>query len=315
MKLVSNLFVGLSLIGLPVLSSASFDLALISDSGTDSIQRYDPISGTYLGSFGGGILVDPKGVVVNQAQNRAFVLDATARISTWDYNTGEFISSFNLVGIATYMNANSDGTLNIALADRVRRITQGGAFLTEYVRNGTFGVQQGIVGGDGFFYMSTRTGDSPRLERFTASGTFLAGVTWVADRVLSVPTSGTPSGSVYNAINAFEYGGSMSIEYDHLDFGPSGVMFTNTTVLSNPSGIAPGHAGMTYIAGKIRATPTQGGVLRFDRTTGVIGTAFGQATLQNPTGIATVVAPEPGTMIALGIGIGALLRKRKNSAR
>lgn len=211
MKLVSNLFVGLSLIGLPVLSAASFDLALVSDSGTDSIQRFDPISGTYLGSFGGGILVDPKGVVVNQAQNRAFVLDAAARVSIWDYNTGEFVSSFNLSGIATYMNANSDGTLNIALGDRVRRITQGGALLTEYVRNGTFNVQQGMMGGDGFFYMSTRSGDSVRLERFASSGTFVGFQSWAADRVLSVPLAGAPNSGNYNAINAYEFGGASTI--------------------------------------------------------------------------------------------------------
>lgn len=314
MKLVSNLCVGLSLIGLPVLSAASFDLALVSDSGTDSIQRFDPISGTYLGSFGGGILVDPKGVVVNQAQNRAFVLDAAARISVWDYNTGEFISSFNLSGIATYMNANSDGTLNIALADRVRRITQGGAFLAEYIRNGTYGVQQGIMGGDGFFYMSTRSGDSVRLERFASSGTFVGFQSWAADRVLSVPLAGAPNSGNYNAINAYEFSGASTIEYDLHNSGATVTTFVNNTVFANPSGIALGHGGMTFIIGKIRATPTIGGILRFDRTTGVTGSIIGQSTLQIPTGIATVIAPEPGTMIALGVGIGALLRQRKKSA-
>jgi len=296
----------------PSFAAASFDLALISDSGTDSIHRFDPITGTYLGNFGSGILVDPKGVAVNQAQNKAFVLDSASRVTVWNYNTGEFIDSFNVGGTAGYMNMNGDGTLNITLTDRVRRINQSGALVQNYIRSGALTIQQGFLANDGRFYMSTESGGNYSLEQFTSSGTFVNNSSWAGTRMMNIGTA-TIGTFLYNTFNAYDSFGNLYCEYDYLNFGPNNISYATNSTLASPAGIALGHAGMTYVVGKVRATPTQGAVMRFDRTTGTFGTIFGQNTIQTPTGIATVIAPEPVSMASLGLGLIALLARRRKS--
>jgi hypothetical protein len=41
---------------------------------------------------------------------------------------------------------------------------------------------------------------------------------------------------------------------------------------------------------------------------------FGTSILKTPVSITTVVAPEPGTMLALSAGIGLLVRKRRQKS-
>lgn len=291
---------------------ASFDLALVSDAGTNTIHRFDPISNVYLGSFGGGILVNPRGVVVDQATNSAYVLDATSRVTRWNYNTGAFVSSFNTgVPGASFLTRNSDGTLNVAGTSSVVRFGAAGNPLVTYNRSGTLGIQQGILLSDGQFYMSTRTGSSRSLERFNyATGAFQGFNVWFADRL--TPTSALPG---VNALNVYDGATGASIwgEPSTFSSGPQSTFSsTDNTLLLSVRGTALGHGTMSFILGSVRATPTQFAIQRFDYGTATFGaTLLGQGIIQNGTGLATVVAPEPATMAALGLGLAALLKRRR----
>jgi len=301
------LMAGLCFVG--AVAPASFDMAMVTDSGTNSVHRLDPINNVYLGSFGGGILTNPRGIVVNQNIGTAYVLDAYSRVSAWNYNTGAFISSFNSgVFGAKFLTGNSDGTLNVTGDTYARRFTTSGTTLTFYSRNGLYDTQQGIRLNDGNFYMSTRTGDNSTLEFFNYStGAYIGSAGWTADRLMPIPTT---SGG--NTLNAYVSTGLVYLELDYMQNGPSFATFGSTTLIDTVAGVAPGHGGMAFIAGRDRANPTRGGLVRFDMNALTAGpTLAGTSYIQTPTGLATVVAPEPATMLALGGGLAMLLRRRK----
>ncbi|MBL8049160.1 MAG: PEP-CTERM sorting domain-containing protein [Chthonomonas sp.] len=288
-------------------SFASFDMCLVSDSGTNSVHRIDPITNTYLGSFGGGILSNPRAVAIDQALNRAYVMDLTSRVSVWDYNTGEFINSWSTGFGGSNLTRNSDGTLNIVGASSIRRFTASGVIQREYVRSGTLGIQQGLLGPDGQFYMSTRTGNNFRLERFSyGTGTFLGDEFWATDRAILSPGPG-------NVLVSFEYSGTVYAELDVWNSGPSSIAAVGTTVINTVAGIANGHGSMSFILGRDAAVPSRGGIMRYDRVNNAFspflaGTSF----IQTPTGLANVVAPEPGSMLALGLGLLAMARRKRS---
>lgn len=292
-------------------ASASFDLSLVTDSGTNSVHRIDPISNVYLGSFGGGILSNPRGVVVNQTTQRAYVLDGGSRISTWNYNTGAFISSFSsgVMG-ASFLSMNSDGTMNIAGAGTVRRVSQAGVTLANYVRNGTLDVQSGILLRDGFFYMSTRMGSTPVLERFNyASGAYLGASNWLADRM--TPIADIP-GSIANTFNAYVVTTTVFAELDLFNAGPNLIGGVTTTLIDTSAGVAAGHGNMMFVLGRDKAVPTRGGIGRFDMNTFTWGsTLAGTGQIVTPTGLANIVAPEPSSLLALAAGAWLLRRSRK----
>lgn len=294
---------------LAVAASASFDMALVTDAGTNSVHRIDPINNVYLGAFGGGILSNPRGVVVNQLLNRAYVLDSASRISVWNYNTGAFLTSFsvNIIG-AKLLTGNSDGTLNVTGTAVVSRLSATGTPLTTYVRSGTLDTQQAILMNDGFFYLSTRNTTNQSLERFNyATGAFLGASNWLADRIAPIPAVGGA-----NAFNAYAIGSDVLLELNFMNGGPTFVDSDFTPLIDRVAGIASGHGGMTFVVGRDRTTPTRGGILRVDANSLTAGpTLAGTAQIVNPTGIATVVAPEPATMLALGGGFALLLRRRR----
>lgn len=295
------------------MAHASFDLSLVTDAGTNSVHRIDPITNAYLGSFGGGILSNPRGIAINQSLQRAYILDASSRVSVWNYNTGEFVSSFNSsVSGASFLNANSDGTLNVAGSTFVRRFSVSGSTLATYTRSGAFNIQQGIRLQDGQFYMSTRTGDNRAVERFNYStGAFIGSSLWYADRLIPMSGSYDPSPNA-NALNAFAFTGTVTVELDTFNNGPTNSSASATSLLDTVAGIAEGHGSMSFVLGRDKTTPTRGGIARFDRNTFTYGlTLAGTANIVNPTGLANVVAPEPGTMIAVGVGLAALARRRR----
>lgn len=300
-------------------AQASFEMCLVTDSGTDSVHRIDPISNAYLGSFGGGFLNDPRGVAVDQTLGRAYILDSSSRVSVWNYSTGQFVSSFNAtVSGATFLNANSDGTINVAGSTFVRRFSKSGSLLATYNRAGSSAIQQGILLNDGAFYMSTRVvGGSGTLERFNyATGALLGTSVWISERMLPLPYA-SPVSPIATALNAYVFGSaSVNIELNLISGGTNvATAVANSTLVDTVVGMTHGHGGLTYILGRDRVTPTRGGILRFDRDTLIAGTSLaGTTAIVTPTGMATVVAPEPGTMIVIGAGIATLIRRRRGTA-
>ncbi len=286
----------------------SFEVLMVSDSGTDSIHRFDPITGSYFGSFGGGFLRDPVGVVADGSGN-AYIYDANRRLSVWNSSTGEYITSFDLVSGGTSLTRNGDGTLNVALSDRVIRYSTTGTTLATYVRQGTNKLYQGIQLADGLFYTSSYDGpgqDSYEWFNYATGASVGRLTSWAQQRVANL------SSGIYNTVNVFESTTSLIYEKHRVQgAGPNSFANFSDNTLTNPAGVAGGHGGLTYVVGQVRAAPTTGGIMRWDRNSMVLGTMFGNNIIKTPTGMASIIAPEPASLLALGLGALAVMRRRK----
>lgn len=284
-------------------ATASFELLLVSDSGSDTIRRFDPVSGASFGSFGGGFLVDPVGVAVNTALGEAVVADAGGRrITHWNYNTGEYLRTSVVTSGATYLNQNPDGTVNLAYADRVVRYGWGfGSPIATYMGDPSFPVQQGMLQADGLFYVSSRSASSVRYRWHNAtSGAFIGNAGWLADRTVAFGA---------RSFNAYTSGGFTWFEVDTHNVGPASVNATPFSGYDAVAGVATGHGSAAYAA--IRSTGGTWEIRRYDTVANVVMPGFAVGQLTTPTGMAIVVAPEPASLVALGVGALALMRRRR----
>lgn len=104
--------IALALFGGAATSHASYELMLVGDVTDREIDRYDPVTGTYLGSFGKGFLSSVTDVKVDSSTGRAYVADYSAgRIKTFDYSTGLYLGSFTASTGAYFVSQLSNGNL------------------------------------------------------------------------------------------------------------------------------------------------------------------------------------------------------------
>lgn len=289
-------------------AQASFELALISDSTDDVVHKFNTYTGLYQGSFGMGLLVNPIGLAIDQSVNLAYVLDAGNSVVKFNYNTGAFAGSFSVTAGATKLVRNSDGTLNLVYGANVQRRNTAGTLLTTYTHATGHNAVNGILGPDGLFYVPSRTGDTRVLAWHNyATGAKISQTTWLADNLVRL--SGF---EMFNVFKDGAGGGTTFFERNVFNNGPgaSGGEFSTPAIL-DPTGAAVGHGRMGYGVGTKGGAPGVGIVQRFDMNTDTFRGTFGDGILNTPTGMAIVVAPEPGSLIALGIG-GFLLLRRKS---
>lgn len=285
---------------------ASFELLLVSDSGSDTIRRFDPVSGAAFGSFGGGFLVDPVGVAVNTVLGEAVVADAGGRrITYWNYNTGEYLRTSIVPSGVTYLNQNPDGTVNLAYSNRVVRYGWGfGSPIATYAGASGLTVQQGMLQADGRLYVSHRDSVNVAYRWHDAPTGALIGTTnWVADRTVAIGS---------HSVNVYASTTSVAFEVDIHGNGP---FFQFASFLSGydaVAGVAAGHGSAAYAA--VRSTGGTWEVRRYDALANVVMPGFAVGQLTTPTGMAIVVAPEPASLVALGLGALALMRRRRNRA-
>ncbi|MCE9558455.1 MAG: hypothetical protein K8R88_05840 [Armatimonadetes bacterium] len=297
-------------LGFAVNASASFELALISDRTANVVHRMDPVTGAYLGSFGQNFLNAPGGVVLDQANNTVYVAD-TNRVTRWNYNTGDYLGTFvtNSGAVTSFSQNQSDGSFNIATSGGIRRYTMGGSFIRTYTSTSGFGYQSGLLANDGFYYVNTHTTTSVRQDRLNAgSGALIETRTWACDRYL--PLGGN------NYINLYSYGVAPASNYYEVDTLNSGPINTGAFLISaikDVSGGAIGHNGIVYAVGLDAAVTTRGAICKIDPVALSNGSAYGTSFLQNPSGIAVVVAPEPGGVFALALGATLILRTRRKA--
>lgn len=299
-------------------AQASFDLVLVADSGLGVVHRYDGDSGVYLGSFGGGALVNCKSIAVDQLTQRAYVGGANngAGVGIYNYHTGEFIGYNSSQGTFVRDLAVTASGLVIGSSD------DGSGTNLRRLNTVPFGSSVTNFSNGGITFIHTATGEDSTGDLLALNNSNGIMVRWNPANTTTPEATlqdGDLVGGAGGAVRGTEMivmtqGGRMA-RLDTQTFTAATLGSTPTSAL--PAGVdaAFGHTNNAWGLGSNNSVTR---LQQYVRTIGGTGSnydAYGisrvLSQVQTPVGMAVVLAPEPGTMIALGVGVAALLRRRK----
>jgi len=295
-----------------VFAHATYDLILAVDAANDRIDRIDGTTGASLGSFGTGFFTDPSAVVANPATGRAYVYDAfREEISVFNYSTGVFLQSVSTVPYRT--GAGPYGTLSLGKNNEVLFANYFGAgrrFSADLGLLGTYDLPSGQIGtsgaslaGDGFVYSSVYA--SRQILKYN-----YAGGAHVAASVA------VPGGSIlrdldFQGVNGIVVDNAGQVYRIITGAVPSTSLIVDlSSTMTEVWGARFGHGNLAYVSG-IRKSDSKKIIRKLNFNN---GSSYGDIELSGTIrGIEVIAAPEPGSMIALGLGTVALLRRRKSA--
>jgi hypothetical protein len=302
-------------------SYASFDLMLIgNNSGGDfRVSRWDPINRLSLGSFGSGILTGPvQDVAVNKNSGEAFVL-TNGRLWKFNYSTGAFIGVSNSIPFYSTLSFDpNDGIITVG----------------EGTGSGVIGTQSYTASltptGSVFagVYVSTAPLKRPGSSRYF--GFALEGLspfnrtsaTWNADGTL-VTVQGSTSWNQFNGMQDSAFSGTKlyGVSYDTVT-SQSKLWSSETSsgVAAASVDLATFHAAASSGTRRSISAAHNGGLWvktgnQYSSYVPDAGFAPTQSLASlgaaaELTGMAVILAPEPGGMVALALGSLILLRRR-----
>jgi len=287
---------------------ASFELVMVLDRGAGKIHRFDGVTGAYFGSFGtfsGSV----KSMSLDQATGRVMVFDPlVATVSQWDYSTGMRTRSFSSATGATFYGYGYGGTILAGTATTVD-ILDGNSLqgVGGYAVAG--GNPNSVVRWNGQ-YVTFGGG----VQRNDANGNYLGGGSGFGAANAGV-VANAPQGpaAIWAAPNATN--GLLSFMSSNLG---TGLGITFNSMLTGNIYLGSAHDGF-YAVGKNPANTAVGRVAAYGfglQSARIVPFhSFGENVIKDPVAIATVVAPEPGTMLLLGGGLAALAARRRDRAR
>lgn len=300
-----------SLVGLLVLSAmssqASYEFLLVADPVERVIHRLDPVSGSYLGTFGKGILSGPRSVAVNASLGRAYVYDnLQEKVFTFSYSTGVMLSSFSTASLSTlettfgYLSVMNSGNLLLGLSHGGGfQLTPGGSLNATYLTpGGQPGLTKVTQGQDGRVYGVNW--NQNQVACYNAGGGAAIGV------------SGTPT-AYWDLVSMGAEGiGLTTSSVVRIGLSPSLPTLASTTIpsfgLSSVGALARGHGNSVYIGG---STASATRIARFDGTDFANWGFIENPAIKSIAGMATVVAPEPMSVLTLVGGLAILARRRR----
>ncbi len=310
MKITMPKLALLAFIAIPFSANASFEMMLIADNGSGlgqgHIKRFDPENGVYLGEFGRGFMGQITGMCLDQANGKIYVAETTgsyAAINEFDYSTGArtrvlysaspyrivgmFINNGELFGFDPFpTNSLLFGyDLNTSASFYVQSVGISNVRDAAVV-NGK--VRVASAAGISSFALAT-----PSALTVDVSGDFSA-VSAGRWQSFSGTVNGTLSARTTGSIIQYGNDATFTASGTKIAIGQShDAVYT----LYNSS------AGVFNVARNGSWNPYP----NYSNT--VVANGY----LTNPVDMAIVVAPEPGSMIALGAGVLALVRRRKSS--
>lgn len=306
--------------------SGTYEMMAVVDQTNRIVRRIDPVTGTSYGSFGAGYLNLPSGIALRG--DLAYVLDTIdpsaisgGRIRVFNYSTGVFLRSITLGGnwgVASGLSQLKLVGANYLVTDASN--TNGAQSYRDYYSS--TGASLSFFGGLG----NTNFG----AEELISSNLFYSGIqnsiTWSSATTNSTSFTGLGSVSspgtniqllrVENTLYALNRTNSL-IRRMAIQAGGSlvdqGTIALTGFAPNSLSGLARGHGNVLYVNGLDAANPANGRIVRLD---GLTGDFYGVVPGTYSPGLRsmdTVIAPEPGTLLALGVGLAALVRRRRSA--
>lgn len=304
----------LALLGMVVCAvpaTASYELLLVADANRKSVFRFDPVTGQSLGSFGNGRLAGAISIGVSATRGEAYVLETPGFVTVWDYSTGLFRRNMAVSsGVNGQLAVMPNGDLMITDGFfTIRRYSSNGAPLREY-SDFTSGTSFRSVTpvGDNIVVWNRIAGSSGSQFRILNSNfgvlrNLTAGSIRNASQFGSDGKWMAYADGSFGIAEALEFAGNGDLTDANFTFLDSGVFSTVTST-------AIGHGRMTYFAGR-NGAGTAGQIAVWNPVFSGFRGTFGSGQLVDPTSMAIVVAPEPGTLLALTLGLAALARRRR----
>jgi hypothetical protein len=294
---------------------ASYELMFATNHVNNSINRYDAITGASLGSFGAGYGAYLTTGTADKNTGTYYVGDLYSnRILKFNYSTGEFLGYFSTGSVAPFqVELLSDGSILAGYEgpSDYKRFSFGGTLLGTY--SGTLGLNSMTQASNGFLYGVNSTGQVLRYNFVGGAPTVIASlpgytyaggikafgntitVTCYQDTVTTTALSVKADGTLDKILGTIDLGSG------------------NANLLWGRS-VAYGHGGTVYTLVEDRTAfknyvyswvPGSNNIVR-KLDLGINGDQY------LSLGIATVVAPEPGTWAILGIGALVLVRRRRS---
>lgn len=292
-----------ALFGVPLNAQASFELLLVSDSTNDCIHRFDGSTGTYLGKFGSLMLAQPTTLALDVSNNLVYVADLTRqRVFAFNYNTGAYVNDFAFIaGLAPYsMFVAHDGTIVIGNdLGSAYRVNSSGVLMNTYSRASSSAAS--VAQGQNNELFIAWDGPTDQIQRFTLGGALL-GTSSVSSNSYSFIGGGRITGTVgllpdWGSTSVFRYSADNSLA--HL----SSWAYSS---FNSVRGVAFGHGNVMYVIG---TTGAGSNVQVANATTGAGYGLFNELPSSSFTGLAVVVAPEPGALPAMLTGAILLSRR------
>jgi len=294
-------------------ASASYELMFATDRVGQKINRYDAISGAYLGSFGQGFSASFSRMTPDPATGTLYVGDnSSERILKFNYNTGEFMGFIPTTGYNTYQCLRlSDGSFVVGGEQ-----TTYGHFSSTGVKLDTFSYPVTVLGltqaSNGFVYA---VGFNGQIYRTDVSNTSVSLVTTIPGSPVSIGIKAQGNtlaitsydDAVRTTVFTVKADGTFGSTLGSIDLGSG-----NANILVGRE-VAFGHNGLIYTLVEDLTAQKNYAVSYHYATTKVIrqmdlginGNGVGCL------GLSTIVAPEPSTWAAMGLGLLFVARRRK----
>lgn len=306
--------------------SGSYELLAVVDQSNRVIRRFDPISGNSLGTFGSGYLTSPSGIQLRNGL--AYVLDhsgaaalGNARVKVFNYSTGLFLQSSPLS--AAWGFAWNDSTLKLegtsyAVSDA--NPFNGSSYVTVYDSSGNPLVYQGGVNAPSpVIYSSELSANGLiRYRSFNGSIAWLTSSQTTFSNALTgtVVSAGINSQLLRVDSTLYALNSTNSLIRRFSIAGNGALSETGTIALpgfqaNSLRGLARGHGNTLYVSGQDGTTVTSARILKLDGLTGDLYNAITLPGVGAVRSMDTVIAPEPGTLLAMGVGLAALARRRR----